>query len=134
MCWGEGKRVQRVKEGKVLASGLLAPCTGRLRAPVCVLTRVVCAPLKLRHSCRGVSQPTQHTPAGLEGRGQPLRFAYSASGGTSPRLPRETGVHEGPRRVWQPLASPLLCKVTFHRCSESQLLSLHEISNRTHLI
>ena len=59
--------MQRVKEGEVLASWLLAPCTVRCCSLVCVLNRVVCASLKLRHSCRGVSQPTPAHTCGSGG-------------------------------------------------------------------
>lgn len=67
--------MQRVKEGEVLASWLLAPRTGRCRVLVCVLTQVVCASLKLRHSCRGVSQPTPSTHLrGWRGEASPSVF------------------------------------------------------------
>lgn len=86
---GEGERLQRVKEGEVRASWFLAPCT---RVLVCVLTCSVCASLKLKHSCRGVSHPTPAHTCGTGGGGRPLGFAFSTSRGTSPSLPRETGV------------------------------------------
>lgn len=109
----------------MLASWLLAPRTRGCRVLVCVLTSCVClieAETQLQGSVP--THPSTHL-RGWRGEASPSVLPSRLQEGTSPSLPRETGVRGGPRRgVGSLPLPPLLCKVAFHRCSESQLASV----------
>lgn len=124
-----------MKEGEVLASWLWAPFTGRCRGiGLCVNPSCVClSEVETQLQGSVPTHPSTHL-RGWRGEASPSVLPSLLLEGLPPAYLERQVCMEVPEGGLAASGFSPVCKVTFHRCSEIQLLSLHEINNGAHLI